>query len=235
MAGGTPAITFEGGVSVEKLGLVDGVNNEELAGFAALTLSGLKAATAPQLAVSLAEVNVASPYARVLVNKDGTLNLAALAKAIPASTVGNVGGVLPPDVAATQPESGPSAVAKPMAETKALPAIEAPSTLPKITIGKVVISDGDFIFADRSLEPNVRMAVTQFGGTIGLSSQNLAKADVDLKAAVNGAGPIAITGQLDPLGVKKFVDLKVDFKNVDLLPLVPTAANTPATSWPAAN
>ena len=47
MAGGTPAITFEGGVSVEKLGLVDGVNNEELAGFAALTLSGLKAATAP--------------------------------------------------------------------------------------------------------------------------------------------------------------------------------------------
>ena len=221
MAGGTPAITFEGGVSVEKLGLVDGVNNEELAGFAALTLSGLKAATAPQLAVSLAEVNVASPYARVLVNKDGTLNLAALAKAIPASTVGNVGGVLPPDVAATQPESGPSAVAKPMAETKALPAIEAPSTLPKITIGKVVISDGDFIFADRSLEPNVRMAVTQFGGTIGLSSQNLAKADVDLKAAVNGAGPIAITGQLDPLGVKKFVDLKVDFKNVDLLPLSP--------------
>jgi hypothetical protein len=38
---------------------------------------------------------------------------------------------------------------------------------------------------------------------------------------VDGAGPVTITGQLDPLGPKPFVDLKIDFKNVDLLPLGP--------------
>ncbi len=214
MTGGVPAITFDGGVSVEKLGLVDGANNEELAGFATLALTGLKAATAPQLTVSLAEVNVASPYARVLVNKDGTLNLAALAKtetAVP--PVGsNVGGALRPDPASAAELSG----------HKAPPAAVPPAPLPKIEIAKVTITDGDFSLVDRSLEPNVRLAVTQFGGTIaGLSSENLARADVDLKAAVDGAGPIAITGKLDPLGTKKFVDLKVDFKNVDLLPFSP--------------
>jgi hypothetical protein len=54
-----------------------------------------------------------------------------------------------------------------------------------------------------------------------LSSENVTRADVDLKATVDGAGPIAITGKLDPFGATRFVDLKVDFKNVDLLPLSP--------------
>lgn len=223
MSGDTPAITFDGGVAVDQLGLVDAAQNEPLAGFASFALTGLKAATAPQLTVALDEVNLTAPYARVLVNKDGTLNLATLAKT-EASAAGaeNGGGSSPSDVAATSPESEPKAppTSEPAAATPVAAAAAAP--LPKITIGKVVIADGDFSLTDRSLEPNVRMAVTQFGGTIaGLSSENLARADVDLKATVNGAGPIAITGQLDPLGVKKFVDLKVDFKNVDLLPLSP--------------
>ncbi|HEY0862474.1 MAG TPA: DUF748 domain-containing protein [Lacunisphaera sp.] len=201
MAGAAPAVTFAGGVSVDHLGLVDGVHNEELAGFGSLALNGLKAVTAPQLAISLAEISLTAPYARVLVNKDGTLNLAGLAK---------VEESLPPGSAADAGLSGSKA---PSANT---------GPLPKIEIGKVLIADGDFTLTDRSLEPNVRMGVNQFGGTIaGLSSENLAKADVDLKAAVDGAGPVTITGQLDPLGAKKFVDLKIDFKNVDLLPLSP--------------
>ena len=194
MAAGAPAVTFDGGVSVDKFGLVDGALNEELAGFGSLAFNGLKAGTAPQLTVSVAEVAVSAPYARVLVNKDGTLNLAGLAKV-------ESGAKAPPTITTTA---------------------ATPAQLPKIGIGKVVIADGDFTLTDRSLEPNVRMAVNQFGGTIaGLSSENLAKADVDLKAAVDGAGPVTITGQLDPLGAKKFVDLKIDFRNVDLLPLSP--------------
>jgi hypothetical protein len=203
MVAGAPAVTFDGGVKVEKFGLVDGVHNEELAGFGSLALNGLKAGTAPQLTVSLAEVAVTAPYARVLVNQDGTLNLAGLAK---------VGGVSHPDAA---PGAG-------LSGRKAPPTNATTASLPKIEIGKVVITDGDFTLTDRSLEPNVRMAVNRFGGTIaGLSSENLAKADVDLKAVVDGSGPVTITGQLDPLGAKKFVDLKIDFKNVDLLPLSP--------------
>ncbi len=209
LAGDAPAITFAGDVTVGKFGLVDAAHNEALAGFAALDLKGLKAATAPQLAVSLAEVNVAAPYARVIVNEDKTLNLATLAKASPA---GNAGGTLRPDTPADAGLPGP----------QASPASPTPAAPPKIGIGRVVIADGDFSLADRSLAPAVHLAISQFGGTVaGLSSENLTRADVDLKATVDGAGPIAITGKLDPFGATRFVDLKVDFKNVDLLPLSP--------------
>jgi len=196
LGGGMPAATFEGGVTADRLGVVDAARNEELAGFALLTLDGLKVATAPQVSVAVDEVNLGSPYARLLVNKDGTLNLATVTKAT-ASAAGT---------------AGPAA-----ATAAAVAAAE-----PKIAVSRVVIAGGDFSFTDRSLDPSVRMAVTQFGGTIaGLSSENLARADVDLKATVNGVGPVAIAGRLDPLGTKKFVDLKVDFRNVDLLPLSP--------------
>ncbi len=198
MSGDTPALTFDGGVSVEQLGVVDAAHNEPLVGFTTLALNGLKAASAPQLSVSLDEVKLVAPYARVFVAKDGALNLAAVAQ--------------------TATPAAPTEAAAPAPTAAVVPAPTAPR--PQITVGRVVIADGDFSFADRSLEPNVRLAVTQFGGTIaGLSSENLARADVDLKATVNGSGPIAISGQLDPLGVKKFVDLKVDFRNVDLVPL----------------
>ncbi|OHE78746.1 MAG: hypothetical protein A3G75_00625 [Verrucomicrobia bacterium RIFCSPLOWO2_12_FULL_64_8] len=86
----------------------------------------------------------------------------------------------------------------------------------------MVIADADISLADRSIEPNVRMALSRFGGTIaGLSSENLVRAEVNLQGMVDGAGPVAVVGKLDPLGARMFVDLKFDIKNVDLLPLSP--------------
>jgi len=196
--GQAPAATVSGDVKIEKLGLVDGAHNEELAGFGALALHGLHAATAPELSVGIDEIDVTAPYARIVVAEDKSMNLAAVARH---------------EVAAPAPAAGGT-------PAPAAPAPAAPP--PKIEIGKVVITDGDYRFTDRSVEPNVSMAIGQFGGTVtGLSSANLAKADVDLKAMVDGSGPVAISGKLDPLGATKSVDLKVDFKNVDLLPLSP--------------
>lgn len=193
------AATVAGDITVEKLGLVDGARNEELAGFGALTLRGLRARTTPEIGLALDEISLAGPYARVVVNADQSINLLAVVKT-PAA---------PAPVAATSAATQPAAP-------------PPPAPLPAIEIGKITLSDGDFRFTDRSIAPGVSMAVGQFGGTItGLSATNPAKADVDLKAMVDGAGPVAITGKLDPLGATKSVDLKVDFKNVDLQPLSP--------------
>lgn len=193
MKGDDPAIRFEGGATIEKLGLVDGAQNEELAGVAMLTLNGIKVTTAPQLAISLDEVALAAPYARARVNQDGALNFAAITKTGPA-----------PEESGTIQET------------------PSPAPPPQIAIHRVSISEGDFSLEDRSVEPNVRMAVRQLGGTLtDLSSENPARGSVDLKAAVDGSGPVAITGRIDPLGERRFVDVKVDCRNVDLLPLSP--------------
>jgi hypothetical protein len=196
MADRVPAVTFAGSVRVEKFGLVDGAHNQDLAGLAALTIDGIKISTRPQLTVSVAEINVAGPYARVVVNPDKSLNLAAIA----------------PPPASAGPATPPAA---------GVP-VTAPAGLPRIAIGKVVFSAGDFSFADGSVQPPVRTTLGQFGGTIaGLSSENMTKADVALQGVVDGAGPVSIKGRLDPLGATKFVDLTVDFKNVDLVPFSP--------------
>ena len=198
-AGGAPVLSFAGDVAVDQFGLVDGVHNEDLAGFAAFRLKELKASTAPQLTVSLTELDLAGPYARAMINTDKSVNLVAI-------LLNHRPGLLKSRAPAPAPEAG------------AAPA----AALPNVEVGRIVITDGDFSFADRSLEPNVRMGINQFGGTItGLSSAHLAKADVDLKGMVDGAGPVSISGKLDPLGAVRSLDIKVDYKNVDLLPLSP--------------
>jgi hypothetical protein len=199
--GQPPSATVAGDITVEKLALVDGARSEDLAGFQSLDLRGLRVATTPELSIALDEINLAGSYARAVMNADKTLNLLAVTRPAAAAP-----GATPPP--GTAPPAAPPA-------TPAAP-------LPKIEVAKVVISGGDFRFTDRSLEPNVTMAVGEFGGAItGLSSTNLAKADLDLKAMVDGAGPIAITGKIDPLGTKPSLDLKIDFRNVDLVPLSP--------------
>ncbi len=191
-AGQPPVATIAGQVTLEKIGVVDGVHHEELAGLDSLLLKGLKISTAPQLTIGIDEVHLIAPYARVQLNGDKSLNLASI---VPAAT--------PPGEEAT-----------------ARVAPTAPAVT--INIGQVVLSKGDFSFADRSVEPNVRLALNPLAGTIsGLSSENGAKGNVDLKAMVDGAGPITISGQLAPLAETLFADLKIELRNMDLLPLSP--------------
>lgn len=192
-----PAVTATGDLRVDRLGLVDGALQEDLAGFTSLALNGLAVATAPTLSATLKEVAVVGPYARVVVREDKSINLAGLVRPAPIPEPGAARGAAPAPAA-------------------------TPAAAPRIAIGAVKIEAGDFSFVDRSLSPQVRMALGQFGGTIGgMSSENPARADVDLHGTVDGVGPVAITGQLDPLGTPRFVNVKVDFKNVDLLPLSP--------------
>jgi hypothetical protein len=192
MASGGPDVALEGDIGVERFGLVDAAHNNELAGFSRLALTGLRLGNAPQLAASVRQVDVVGPYVRVRVNADKSLNISSLVRSTGSPPPGHPAGA----------------------------AAAAPA--PRIEIGRVAISGGNFSFSDQSVEPNVQMSLGDFGGTIsGLSSENLARADVGLKGMVGGAGPVEITGKLDPLGAHRFVGLKVDVRNVDLVPLSP--------------
>ncbi len=212
---GAVELAADGDVSLERFGLVDGQLNEELAGVGALRLRGLKATVGTEVAASIDEISIQGPYARVLIAADKTLNLAAVT-ATPAQP--------PARDAATQP--APQADASGVSASTEGPGPQGPAgtvaARPKLEIGRIVIADGDFRFTDRSVQPAAAVTVSQFGGTIGaLSSINPAKGEVDLKAVVDGSGPIAITGRLDPLAPKPSIDLKVEVRNVDLVPLSP--------------
>jgi len=191
LGGNPPDLAVTGDFSADKLGLVDKAHDSPLLGFTRLAAIGISARTLPRLSASVSEVDVTGPYARVIVNADGSKNLSTLA--VPAS--------------AERAAGNPPAAAPPV-----------------VAIGQVTVDGGNFSFVDHSVEPNVRVALQSFAGTVtGLSSENMARADVNLYGMVDGVGPLDVTGKLDPLGAHRFVDLKVDVKNVDLVPLSPYA------------
>ncbi|MEO6004269.1 MAG: DUF748 domain-containing protein [Opitutus sp.] len=194
--GASPEISYKGDAQIAQFGVAEGAANEALAGWSELSLNGIQFTAAP-LAVSVNEVIWNQPTGNIIINPDHTINVLAA-------------------VQGAKPGAAPS-------PTVTLPASkETTEAPPKIDIAQVAINGGAFNFTDRSVKPEVHMAVTQFTGTIaGLSSENPARGAVDMHATVDGSGPIAITGKLDPLGPTKAVDLRVELKDVELTPFSP--------------
>lgn len=198
-AGAVPSVQLSGDAKVQQLAVVDAQLHEELAGFEALALQGVTVATVPTLTVSIGEVSLDAPYARAIVDAEKKLNFAALAKSSP-----------------------PAAPAAASDHVALAPAPVSARSAAKIDVAKITITGGDFSVVDQSITPQVQVSLSEFGGTVtGLSSANPGRGAVDLRGVVDHSGPVAITGKLDPFGEQRAIDLTVDFKNVDLVPLSP--------------
>jgi Domain of Unknown Function (DUF748) len=95
----------------------------------------------------------------------------------------------------------------------------------RVAVGEVALANVSFHFADESIEPNVKWAVDQFGGTVkDLTSDLNTVAAVDLNGKMNGYAPFSITGKINPLSSELFVDLAVLLKDATLMPGSPYAA-----------
>lgn len=203
--------TFSGDFGIGGFQTVDGKLAEDFLKWSDFSITGIKAASSP-LAFHADEIRFVEPSASVRVEADGTLSFA---NAVAAPKVG------------APSASGPTAKTKDGASVSvSLPGgkpgagATASSPFPvAVTIGKFAFDRAAFRFEDRSVKPAARGAITDFGGTItGLSSDALGRADVDLRGKVDGVAPVSIVGKLNPLGTPAFVDLKVDFKGIDLQP-----------------
>jgi hypothetical protein len=122
--------------------------------------------------------------------------------------------------------NAPAAAAAPAA-AKNSPAPAAggdTNALPKISIGSIVITNAQINFTDRSMSPNVNLAIQQASGTIaGISTEDLQHADVNLHALVDNVGPVDITGHINPFSGTQTNQIKISVKDVDLTPASPYA------------
>lgn len=192
------AVAFAGDFGIAGFQTVDGKLAQDFVKWSDFSITGIKATTAP-LAFHADEIRFVEPSAAVRVEADGTLSIA---QAVAVS----------PKDATTAPTTKDAA--------KSVPAAGAAPALPiAVTVGKFAFERAAFRFEDRSVKPAARGGISDFGGTItGLSSEALGRADVDLHGKVDGVAPVSITGKLNPLGTPAFIDLKVDFKGIDLQP-----------------
>jgi len=186
---------FAGDFGIAGLHTVDGKLAQDFVKWTDFSITGIKATSEP-LAFHADEIRFVEPSGAVRVEADGTLSIAQVAAVSDA----------PAPAAADKNKAAPSASA---AE---LPPVD-------ISIGKFALDRAAFRFEDRSVKPAARGGIVDLTGTVtGLSSAALGRADVDLRGKVDGVAPVSITGKLNPLGKPAFVDLKVDFKNIDLQP-----------------
>jgi hypothetical protein len=188
------AVSFAGDLGAAGFRTVDGKLAQDFVTWTDFAFRGVRATSQP-LTFHADEIGLVEPSAALRIEPDGSLSIAQTVAA-PAS--------------APVPGAAPGA-------TPAAPS--APPLAPVVSVGRVELSRAALRFEDRSITPAARGSLVDFGGTIsGLSSEALGRADVDLSGKVDGAAPVAIKGKLNPLGTPAFVDLKVDFKGIDLQP-----------------
>ncbi|HTQ30152.1 MAG TPA: DUF748 domain-containing protein [Opitutaceae bacterium] len=184
-----PQIAFRGDADFSQVATVDGAAGDDLASFASLGFEQIDFNSAP-FVLGVAQISLVEPALHFTVHHDGSTNLAAVLRRPP-------------------PEVSPPAAVP--------PANAAPR--PRITIGRVALSDGRLVFTDRSIEPNAQVAVNGLAGFItDLSSDDSARAAVDLRAKVADTAPVTIAGQVNPLASEAFSDFTASVSDVDLEP-----------------
>lgn len=199
---------FEGEFQVEGLETRDQVLGEPLAGWQALTVSGIGLNLAP-LGVEIREIDWSGPYAKIVIDDSGTMNLAKLARKPQAGSE-----------EAESAEGDAATVESP--ESGQEDSSAAPTPLPDVDIRRFSLQGASFEFRDNTLDPAVDIVLKDFGGTISdLSSNNQARSDVDLSGMLEDQGQLTISGTVNPLSEQLYTDLKLGLSGFDMTELSP--------------
>jgi uncharacterized protein involved in outer membrane biogenesis len=190
---------FKGEASLLNFASVDKLNADDFLKWESLYVSGIDAGYNP-LYVNIKEIALSDFYSRLIVNQDGSLNVQGI-----------IQGNKPSE------EEAPK---KPPVEEKT-EAVQEKKPVP-VKIDNLTLQGGAVNFSDNHIKPNYSVNLLEIGGRVsGLSSEETTAADVDLRGKLENYAPLEITGRVNPLKQDLFVDLKADFKDMDLSSLTP--------------
>ncbi len=197
-------VAYRGAASVNGFASVDKARGEEFLDFDSLHFGKIAAGANPAK-VSIDDIALTDFRSRIIVNPDATLNLQGIVAKHGA--VSENGTVAPASSASGSPPPTDNA-----ASAAAVP----------VRIGTITLQGGAIRFSDHFVRPNYSASLVEIGGRIsGLSSEEGKLADVDLQGKLENSAPLEIRGKINPLAKNLYVDLKVDFKDMDLSPLTP--------------
>lgn len=196
--GGRLKAAYKGSATIGNLLAVDPDNKADFLKWKSLHFGGVDFRLDP-LAIDVREIALADFYSRLILNKDGRLNLADIVRR----------NAPPPPVAdaAAAPANPPPVAA---ATTPAAPPVP-------IRIAKVTLNNGTVNFSDYFVKPNYTVNVGKLNGRVsGLSSAAGTLADMELRGTYAGSAPVLISARLNPLAAQSFLDLKGEVKGVDM-------------------
>ena len=210
---GKPSGTFKGSAGVRAFHAIDSIEEEDLLKWESLQLDDIQGNLEP-FSLALREIALNGVYSRIIIRKDGTLNLQNLVQNEEKQADSQT-----PAPAATKPaEATPAVPAPPLAPAAQQP----PAARKQIRVDAVTIQGGTLSFSDNHLPQHFNTTFYNLGGRVsGLSSEDAKFADVDLRGNLENHSPLQITGQINPLRDDLFVDLKVSFQDIELSPVTP--------------
>jgi outer membrane protein OmpA-like peptidoglycan-associated protein len=183
---------YQGGFKVENLRVVETDADETVIGWKLAATEQLKLLAQPN-SLEIGDLRVQDLGGKVIIEKDGSFNLANLFKA------GDAGQ---PDKA----ESKPVEPGAPFA----------------YHVRRVLINDGRITFADRRLRIPFDTRIHELRGNIaGIASVKDARSELRLRGRVDEFGTARAEGEIDTADPKRFTNVKVAFRNLEMAKLTP--------------
>ncbi|HWG75904.1 MAG TPA: DUF748 domain-containing protein [Steroidobacteraceae bacterium] len=203
-----PPMRLTGEVDLQDFATRDRLTHADFVAGKAVQLIDVRYQSLPG-ALQIGTLRVRGLSGRVVIGRDGSLNLTTMLRPVNASASSAATASAPPAhgpparvVASTPPASGKAAA-------------NAPSM--PIRIGRVEFFGSAANFTDLSVQPNFSAAIEGLHGSIvGLSSDPRTRARVQLIGAINRYAPVTIDGQINVLSAQTFTDLAMSFQNIDL-------------------
>lgn len=189
-------IRYSGSADIADLDLQTSANRERLLGWKSLTAKDIDFNSAENR-LAVAQTSLAAPYARLTIAKDRSTNFVGIQRA------------------ARPQAAGPASA----------PAQTAAGTPLAIGVGRVSVSGGSMDFTDASLVLPFATHIKALGGSVsGLSSDENSRAGLKFEGSVGEYGLMRAEGSIQPIAPKKFTDIAVSFRNVDMTQLSPYSA-----------
>lgn len=208
LTGGKPSGTYQGNAGVRSFHSVDTEAEEDLLKWESLQLDQFQGRLEP-FSLSIRQIALNGVFSRIIVRRDGTLNLQNLVEQ-------------PTPPARIEKKNAVPAQAALLPAQSAAPPRPAGAAKRQISIGAVTIQEGTVAFSDHHLPQQFTSTFHNLGGRIsGMSSDDSRFADVDLRGSLENRSPLQITGTINPLRDDLFVDLKVAFRDIELSPVTP--------------
>lgn len=196
-------INYSGDLTLGNFSSVDKANSADFLKWRSFYFGGMNIGLNP-LSISIGEVALSDFYSRLIVSREGKLNLAQIVRREPA----------PESTVPTEPAPSVSPAEQPAESGAAAPAVRA--VLP-VKIGKVTLQGGNINFSDNFVKPNYSANLTRIGGRVtGLSSAEGSVADLELRGSYNDQAPVNVMAKLNPFAARSYLDLSADVKGVEM-------------------
>jgi|GEM_PF-1129033 len=219
----SPNITYKGQASLNNFLSKNKVDDTDFFSCKSLYATGMDISVNP-MKVVIKDIALTDFYQRAIVNKNARLNYKQIMKVA-------IKDIAPTNVyqraifnknarlnykqsMVEQPENKTAAKSK----IKPGPApAKGSGEMPDVRIDVITLQGGHINFSDYFTKPNFTANMTEIAGSLtGLSSRSKAHANLVLKGVHGGYAPLDISGQFDPFKGKRFIDLTISFKNIEL-------------------